>query len=204
MMSYSHVHGLNPILDYDINTLAAVRVFDYTTLKEVAQKAGLDYETVVQLNPAFLKKYIPKSSKGYLLTLPEINMYNLLAQSGKWENLLTTKQHSKSLQQTYYRYGAMKKQLEELQPLVLSANFLKLETIDLNVEERSHQTLIGKLESDPLTEVRMAEGDYYRLKTNQSIVDVSRVMGIRLSKILALNDIDMNSLPPPGTQIRIK
>ena len=205
IMSYSHVHGLNPLLDYDINTLATVRIFDYSTLKEIAQQAGLDYEVVKQLNPAFLKNYIPKSSKGYLLTLPETNMYNLLALKGGWDNLITTSQHSKSLQETYYRYGAMKRQLEELAPIQNShsAN-LQLKSTDLNDRKIVMNTrTVTPIEPREKT-VLVASGKYYPLLPQQSLTDMAKKHGLSLTELLRLNEINIHQLPPPGTMIRVK
>ena len=204
-MSYSHVHGLNPLLDYDINTLATVRIFDYSTLKEIAQQAGLDYEVVKQLNPAFLKNYIPKSSKGYLLTLPETNMYNLLALKGGWDNLITTSQHSKSLQETYYRYGAMKRQLEELAPIQNSHSAsLQLKSTDLNDRKIVMNTRsVTPIEPREKTAL-VASGKYYPLLPQQSLTDMAKKHGLSLTELLRLNEINIHQLPPPGTMIRVK
>jgi len=156
-----------------------------------------------------LKNYIPKSSKGYLLTLPEVSMYNLLTLTGGWENMIHTNQHSKTLQHTYYRYGAMKQQLEDLQPLKVAADSqLQLESseIDSSANQKLIQLqstdLILRPENDPSEHPK--EGEYFKLLPNQSLSDIARKKDINLGELMRLNKIDMNNLPPPGTMIRIK
>lgn len=204
MMSYSHVHGLSPLLDFDANTLVSVMVYDYTPLKEVGTIAGMDLEAVKEFNPAFLKNYIPKSSKGYLLTLPEINMYNFLAQKGGWEDVLPMANHSQSLQYTYFRYGAMKKQLEELVPLETPQHTFEVMSTQLS----SANDKLPALPKSVIESINVATlsttGRYHKLKAQQSLSDVSRLVGVSLNDLISLNNIDIRNPPPAGSIIRVE
>jgi len=203
MMSYSHAHGLNPILDFDANTLVSVVVYDYTTLKEVGNIVGMDFDAVKEFNPAFLKNYIPKSSKGYLLTLPEVNMYNFLAQKGGWENVLPMANHSESLQHTYFRYGAMKKQLDELVPLESPKHSFSVQSIQLKSKQNIPNLPQKEIEKISAATISTA-GRYHRLKAQQSLGDVARLMDVSLNDLIKLNDIDLNNPPPAGSIIRVE
>ena len=204
MMSYSHAHGLSPLLDFDANTLVSVMVYDYTTLNEVSKVSGMDLDAVKELNPAFLRNYIPKSTKGYLLTLPEVNMYNFLAQKGGWEDVLPMANHSKSLRHTYFRYGAMKKQLDELVPLETKQNRFQVTKIQMNNAQ-------DKLPTPPLSFIQTISaasltttGRFHKLKAQQSLSDVSRLVGVSLKELISLNNIDIRNPPPAGSIIRVE
>ncbi len=204
IMSYSHAHGLTPVLDYDINTFITVKVYDYTKLKDVSNLSGLEYEAVKALNSAFLKNYIPKSSKGYFLTLPEINMYNYLAQVGGWEHLRSLNTHSESLKQTYYRYGAMKRQLESLMPLNDTKELLQV--MSLNPLNKLPQLPLSDMviqQHTPLFRTSK-EHTYHKLSAQQSISDVAKLWKIPLDELLQLNNVDINNPPAPGSFIRVQ
>lgn len=204
MMSYSHAHGLTPVMDYDVNTLVTVRVHDYTKLKHISSISGLEFDSVKELNPAFLKNYIPKSSKGYLLTLPEINMYNYLVQAGGWENIIEQPFHSVSLQQKFYRYGAMKQKLDELLPLTNTKSILSIQpSNDFSSEPKLPSTnIIGP--KQVMSYRTQKEGSYHKLEAQQSLGDVANILNVSLKELIELNDIDLKNPPRPGSMIRIK
>ncbi len=201
MMSYSHAHGLSPLLDFDANTLVTLMVYDYTPLSEIGKVSGMDLSAVKEFNPAFLKNYIPKSTKGYLLTLPEVNMYNFLAQKGGWENVLPMKNHSASLQHTYFRYGAMKKQLDELVPLQAKQHSFNVEGFRINSTGSKVPVPIEKVTA---AATLSTPGRFHKLKAQQSLSDVARLMEVSLNELIALNNIDINNPPPAGSLIRVE
>lgn len=204
MMSYWHVHGLNPVLDFEPNTLVTIRVYDYTKLSEVSTITGLDLGEVKELNPAFLKDYIPKSTKGYLLTLPEINMYNYLAQKGGWEDVIPMANHSSTLQYTYFRYGAMKRQLETILPLNTQRYSFKVQSVDINHNHSKKSPLpIEKLSIRKASMIPSISNKYHRLEDQQSLCDVSTLLGVSLQELLSINNIDIHNPPPAGSIIQV-
>ncbi len=54
----------------DKQFLERVKVYDRIKLSEFSEELGIPEETLEHLNPAFIRDYIPKSSKGYYLTIP--------------------------------------------------------------------------------------------------------------------------------------
>ncbi len=204
MMSYWHVHGLNPVIDYDQQVIASIKVYDYTKLKTVSQLTGVDYKLVKELNPAFLKSYIPKNSKGYLLTLPEADMYEYLALTDSWDQLVDGPHLSTSLRNRFYLKGNMKKMWEEVSLLD------KISTISTIIPMMTTREELPKL---PISSIApLAEGSlrslhekkYHKLNGQQSLLDVAKLYRVHLSEILDLNDIDSRIPPAPGSLIRVE
>jgi len=80
MMNYYHLHNLYPIFpEYDLQVTEKVKLYKQMTLKEIAEKSGVNLETVQFLNPSYKKGYVPKSSKGYLVVLPMSEMIDFRA-----------------------------------------------------------------------------------------------------------------------------
>jgi membrane-bound lytic murein transglycosylase D len=77
VMSYYAAHGLNPHMDELEQNPTTAKVYDNVSFKMIAQTLKMDMKTIKQLNPAYLKGYIPKSENGYHITLPEVDLYNL-------------------------------------------------------------------------------------------------------------------------------
>ena len=79
LMNYKDIHNLVPEHTRELNTLATVKVYDYTTFNAISKITGLNKSTISLYNPAFLQGYIPRSSKGYYLTLPQDDMFYYLS-----------------------------------------------------------------------------------------------------------------------------
>ncbi len=105
-------HGIEPaILDYDLQFTSAIRVFNQVSLKQVAQITGVPYSTIIKLNPAYVKGYIPANRHGAYLVLPKVNMMRLTDYI-KWSD--------KNVIQTDWNHLAqhMKDEIEEEQVLM--------------------------------------------------------------------------------------
>lgn len=81
-MNYYHVHKLYPVFpDHEIHLTEAVRVYNYTSFAKISDLTGLPLTTIQKLNPSFKKNAIPRTHKGYLLTLPVNRMASFLNNS---------------------------------------------------------------------------------------------------------------------------
>lgn len=201
LMNYSHIHELYP--EYNtINTLATVRVYDYTTFKELSRITGIDRDAISKLNPSFLKNYIPRSTQGYYLTLPQEDLYHYLSQVGGFENLVDLGYDSSTLKGRYMLYGAMKKKLSELTQLenraVTSQVFSNLHD-PLNVPRK---LTFNMMPVEALTSRKKVRT--YQLKPQESLMDVAQANNIKLSALLKINDIDVESPLRQGATIRLE
>lgn len=209
VMNYFHAHGLQPLLaEAAQEQFATARVYDYTSFKELSRITGLDQSTLWKLNPAFLKGYIPKSSKGYLLTLPESKMYDFLAINDSWNNLEYRPHISNSEKHEIYLFGSMKRRVMNLDNMnKLPGNDKRLvEVTSLNSNED-----MPTLPSEPINnDVEGLQSStnqrykYYKLQSQQSLLDVVDMFDISLEELVRVNQIDINNPPAPGSVIKIE
>lgn len=74
-------HGLSPRSNsLTKHPLSFVRVYREVNLRKIAKNAGLDYNYLRRLNPAFRRGYVPKNDKGYRLTVPHHALYAIQQQ----------------------------------------------------------------------------------------------------------------------------
>ena len=66
--------------DLDYQYLSRMVIYQKTAFKEIEAVTGVPVEKIRQLNPGFNKGYIPSSSKGYNLVLPEYGVAAFIAE----------------------------------------------------------------------------------------------------------------------------
>lgn len=80
VMSYYAMHGLNPLTEELDENPTTAKIYETLSFSVIAKHLNMDMKTIKQLNPAYLKGYIPKSEEGHHITLPEEDLYNLYAE----------------------------------------------------------------------------------------------------------------------------
>ena len=205
LMNYFHLHGLEPLAEKVHSRFATAVVYDYESFREISRKSGADINTIYKLNPAFLKGYIPKSTKGYLLTLPEDEMYNYLLATDGFKNLVYTHNKNEFLNSTTYLYTSMKKRMSELIEVEQVPTNRALLTIKSKVDiAKSQADLLKK--SVKLRTVKSDKGKnvtFHTIKAQQSLYDVSMLYAVEMEVILEMNDINPSDPPGPGSVIRV-
>ncbi|MDX1701816.1 MAG: transglycosylase SLT domain-containing protein, partial [Melioribacteraceae bacterium] len=75
LMNYYKAHGLKPKRASDelVNT-ESTEVYNELKFKDISSLTGIELGVVKQLNPAYIRHYIPKSNEGFTLTLPKEHM----------------------------------------------------------------------------------------------------------------------------------
>lgn len=200
LMNYSHTHNLYPEYD-EINNLATVKVYDYTSFTDISKITGIDKATIAKFNPAFTKWYIPRSTEGYYLTLPQGDLYYYLSQVGGFENLLDLGYDSSTLRGRYMLYGAMKRKLSEITRLDKSPYSLHITSTGSSPVDLPQPMTV---EMSSLAVLSQERDDLYQLRPQESLMDVAEHYDIKLSTLLKLNDIDPNLPPQQGQKIRLK
>lgn len=69
--NYYKNHDLIPKLPrFDLKNTRTLKIFQQLSLKELMGVTGLDYQSIANLNPVYLKGYIPANSNGNFLIVP--------------------------------------------------------------------------------------------------------------------------------------
>lgn len=206
VMNYFQSHGLEPITKTARTKLATAKIFQYASFRDISNKTGVSYQTVRELNPSYLKGYIPTSSQGYYLTLPEDEMYNFLAVFNHDYEVVETPDISDELKYRLELYSSMKKRANELKqidflPSVASSGNSGMMMSVSSMISKPMPIRASKLLVLPNLTISY---EYYTLKTEQSLVDVAELYSTRVDNLLSWNNLDISSLPPPGTLLKIK
>ncbi len=197
LMNFSHMHDL--YAEYqNLESYATVQVYDYRTFSEISRITGLSKGEIAELNPAFVKGYIPRNSQGYYLTLPQEELYMFLAEVGGFENLLDLGYDSSKLRGRYILYRATRK---------------KLAAVEALSEQRFSHTITshdgrqgpGRMKSQIVhAAVPSQSMVYHRLEPQETMEDIARDFDMSLSALLKLNKIDPKKPSHPGSTIRVK
>lgn len=203
LMNYSHAHNLRPQSVHTANNLSTVTIYDYTTFSKISKITGLDKATIAEYNPAFIKKYIPKSSKGYLLTLPQGDLYYYLSQVGGFEHLLDLGYDSSTLRGRYMLYGALKNKVEELTQIASTTSLsVAVTSMDNNQQMPPIQVPFDMVAS--VSNFPTYRGRTYQMKPQETLSQAAKANGIRLSELMKLNDIAKDKPLPQGAILRLE
>lgn len=205
LMSYYTNHNLKPDLEAPkFERTAIARIHDYTTFNDISRVTGLSLREIKDLNPAFKGGYLPRSDRGYLLTLPEREMFHYLANKGLMNNLeFTLANPMKSFERTiiYTGFQTRKAELESLNRMPALVSLVKNPFIK-NVETKVELATLAKAETENEESEKF---DYYILQIGESIKElVGRHSNGTMEELLRLNQIDLNNPPKPGDRIKIK
>ncbi len=201
VMNYSDVHELYPIYENEQNALATVVIYDYTSFKDISHFTGLSMSKIAEYNPSYKKWFIPKSSNGYYLTLPQEDLFQYLAQKGGFENLLEVGNHNSEIRDTYFLWGAIKKKAISTSKLPSLNNLHRVQLEDK--DSRKIPIRIGMVIT-PVAPIENSKFKTYQIKPQESLLDVARSHNIKLSRLISMNQIDPSQPVPPGTIIRLE
>lgn len=71
LMNFHDAHNIIPIYPaHAMGVLDTVKIYEGMSISEVSKRSGLPIDFVKQLNPSFIRGYIPTSAVGYSLILP--------------------------------------------------------------------------------------------------------------------------------------
>lgn len=206
VMNYFQAHGLEPIINSTEKRLATAKLYHYASFKDIGKKSGVDYKTIRDLNPAYLKGYVPTSSKGYYLTLPEEEMYNFLSAYNHRYEIVDTPNRSSELKYRLELYTSMRKRAKELKVAERLPSFLHDKDLSRpRVISKSFELPTPKKAVIvPYLEKTWMGYKFHSLKQEQSLQDVAELYAARLDHLLAWNNLSPTDIPPPGSLIKIK
>jgi membrane-bound lytic murein transglycosylase D len=71
LMNFHDAHNIIPVYpEMAMGELTTIVIYKGMSIPEVAKRSGLSIELVKQLNPSFIRNYIPTSAAGHALVLP--------------------------------------------------------------------------------------------------------------------------------------
>jgi membrane-bound lytic murein transglycosylase D len=187
VMKYYYAHDLWPEqVDDNLKFTASVRVFDKIELKDIANQYDLNFEIIKDLNPSFLRNFIPESEGKHYLTLPETHLIDYVNKTNLHDHLfqvsmLASKQHKAIANQ----------KLAENTNVELK----RLET--KQIPKLGHRAEKGIIMNNPV------RYKLVKLKKGQSIADLSIEYGIDLNTLIKENNFSENNLPKQGDVIKI-
>ncbi len=191
IMNYYYLHDINPILiDDERKFTASVKVFDKTELKTLAEEYNLDIELIKELNPSFLKNFIPESDGKHYLTLPESYLYDYVNKRNAHAhiyhiNILATKVAPKT-------FAEAKLDIDEI-PSQEKRKKVEVEKISKS-QARSEKGISVR------NPVRVK---FVKLKRGQTLLDLANEYEMSLSNLIADNNISKVNPPKQGDMIRI-
>ncbi|HND89500.1 MAG TPA: transglycosylase SLT domain-containing protein, partial [Saprospiraceae bacterium] len=72
LCNYYQMHGLDPNEpDYDEQLTSHLKVYEGISFRDIAAATGVPYNTIKNLNPGFRRDYVPPSSDGHYVVMPE-------------------------------------------------------------------------------------------------------------------------------------
>ncbi|MEL6392094.1 MAG: lytic transglycosylase domain-containing protein [Bacteroidota bacterium] len=76
--------------------LTEIVVYNYLSLREAANLAGINYRDFRRLNPSFLRGYVPENEKGYRLIIPRSSYYAIGRKIWNRENFVESVRHEET------------------------------------------------------------------------------------------------------------
>lgn len=222
-MNYYHAHNLEiaPVSPNLKNTETA-KVFDEMSFKEISEHTGINFDIIKQLNPSFLRNYIPEANGKYLLTLPDNSMHELLKEETdmvllkEYINvLINNNENTYEVITTSDHKADMEKDVAVADFTPPSSTILSFKGEDeINLDVTDNESPIPFEESAPKYElkaiidqktIRKPQYEYYRLSKTETLYDiVSKRRDISLDEILKINTFSLDDPPQPGTIIKVK
>lgn len=219
-MNYYHAHNLEiaPVSPNLKNTETA-KVFDEMTFEEISSYTGINLDIIKQLNPSFLRNYIPEANGKYLLTLPNNSMQELLKEE---KDMVLLKEYINVLinnnDNTFEVIASDNHTVTESKNDDFAAanntilSFKVEDDINLDVSDNDSPIPFDDTESKyelkaviEQKSIKKPRYEYYRLNKKETLYDiVMKRRDISLDEILKINTFSLDDPPQPGTIIKVK
>lgn len=188
VMNYYYLHDINPIvIDDNRKFTASVKIFDKTQLKSIAEEYNIEFDLIKELNPSFLKNFIPQSEGKHYLTLPEAKLYDYVNKKNAHDHMFHV--NMLAVNQT----NSMAKSKLESVPANTTMNRKVLDDLQ-KLSIRSEKGI-----SMPnLTKIKLV-----KLKRGQTLKDISNEYEVSLSSLMLDNNISSINPPRQGDMIKV-
>jgi membrane-bound lytic murein transglycosylase D len=208
LMNYYYLHDISPAQpDIDLKSTSLTKIYEGISFDDISNMTGISMNSIEDMNPAFIRNFIPENIKGFNLILPEHSMFIFLENSGKVGSFVKNDSNGEAAGN---------------QPLFISFSEMAETTIwvsrrtqedvpkldNLKVDEKQFNKASQRKLNIPDQHAGLNEKEKYethRLAKGESILDiVSRRKDLELKKVLVLNDISLSRPPTSGTVIKLR
>lgn len=220
-MNYYHAHDISiaPVSE-ELQYTETAKVYNKLGFDEISNRTGIPMTTIKQLNPSFLKNYIPDTDGRHLLTLPEYSMHKLMSEDSnlrllsEYVNVIVSEDSFEML---------TKESSTKTTPVITKTNsfskFNSVLVLDSQEDEINLNLTEEELPKVPdngtdavevkaiieRKEIKKPKYEFYRLNKKESIYDVVKKReDVSLDEILKINTFSLDDPPQPGTIIKVK
>lgn len=194
IVNYYYLHDIQPSLEHpDFMSVSNITLYDKISFQEISEITGTDVNVIKQLNPCYLRAYVPGGSLGSHVMLPNYAATLLLNHLYRPDNpnqeisvmLLDNRVISNN-------------DLHLVRPQDAVVDFLPSATLQMLKKSEDELAVVlnmsGRNEEDIV---------WYRLKKRESLMDIAKRKNLSFERLLELNSgwsQDWN----PGSMIRIQ
>ncbi len=183
---------------------ANAKVFKHLSFSKIAKITGLDIKIIKNLNNEYRKNYIPTSSRGYKLTLPEDAIYKLIHYEGD-KSIYFEKENNYD----YLKYFENNFSRETI-AYILGDKY-KLKNTSIDKIDLIYSKVQSKLEQSSIN-VRFNYNSYAKsnfvkyhiLKPGETLDEIANIYSVSMIDLLTINNISLSSPPIAGSIIGIK
>lgn len=213
LVNYYYLHGIEPaLLEDDLVFTSSIIIYEKLNFSKISEWTGLPLSMIKQLNPGYIRNYIPHSANGQYLTLPNTVIHRVASRLEKpdqaqWVGVMPTLipedlelDENAIIVAESTAERTISAQVEPLQALP-SLDITRMSVTSLNDCENENGSSGLKQPARHENEVLFV---YYRLKRGQSLSEIADIKGLPVEDLIALNRSVLNERKNlTGTYIRI-
>lgn len=195
LVNYYYLHGIEPVLQPDEYVFtSSIVVYEKLSIQEISEWTGLSGATIRQLNPAYIRGYIPGSEDGHYLVLPNSHIHLVVEHlknpdQAQWVGIMPAfipaiEETGNNDQPVIAEEELIR--MEALTPLLQLPVYAPDEFTPSSLKERNDRDLPG-----PKSPARVENGMnfiYYRLRKGQSLADVAEMKGLPVEDLISWNE----------------
>ena len=194
VMTYFDHYGMTNVSNSytEYRSFAMANVFEKTSFKEISESSGLSISEISKYNPAYKHKYIPSSSKGNNLILPEMYLQTYLSNIAQL-HLLQNVFHlrSSSLYDIKQEFFGFQQQSMQIENVRTDVQISELDLIKINLKTKPVAiSLLGKVKSSQIDNLKSPR--LVKLRKRQSFQDyMNEIKAIEKAKVLSSVEVNV-------------
>lgn len=195
LVSYYYLHGIEPVLQPDEYVFtSSIIVYEKMTIQEISDWTGLSGADIRQLNPAYIRGFIPGSENGHYLVLPNSHIHLVVEHLKKpdeaqWVGVMPAfmpaiDEGVEGTQLLIAEEDVIR--MEALTPMIELPVYTPVEFSPASIRENKDREIPGQR-----VPARVENGMnfiYYRLRKGQSLADVAEMKGLPVEDLISWNE----------------
>ena len=200
LVNYYYLHGIEPILQSDEYVFtSSILVYEKIDFSDIAHWTGLDVATIQQLNPAYLRSYIPGTTEGHYLILPNTHIHMVVEHlknpdQAQWVGIMPA--FIPAIEETAATFDDNESDAliakEDLVRMVALEPMIQLQvmTPEEHLPASNKQTADREIprRNEPARVETGTNFIYYRLRKGQSLAEVAEMKGLPVEDLISWNE----------------